>query len=91
MGKLMPFKKLFFSSMLFLVLFCFSIINSVGASSVMWSQIYEESGRFESAYSVIETSDGGYAIAGESGLDSDFCLLKTDEWGNMQWNFSEYL
>jgi len=78
-------KNLFLSSVTFFVLVSLAFISSAGASSVMWSQIYEESGRFESAYSVIETSDGGYAIVGESGLDSDFCLLKTDEWGNMQW------
>ena len=27
----------------------------------MWSQTYE-SGRFQSAYSLVETSDGGYAL-----------------------------
>jgi hypothetical protein len=77
-------KKLFLSSAAFFVLVSLLFISSVGASSEMWSQTYE-SGRFQSAYSLVETSDGGYAIVGESGLDSDFCLLKTDEWGNMQW------
>jgi len=77
-------KNLFLSSVAFFVLASLPFISSVGASSVMWSQTYE-SGSFESAYSLVETSDGGYAIVGESGLDSDFCLLKTDEWGNMQW------
>jgi len=77
-------KKLFLSSVTFFVLVSLPFINSAGASSVMWSQTYE-SGRFQTAYSLVETSDGGYAIAGQSGLVDDFCLLKTDEWGNMQW------
>jgi len=77
-------KKLFLSSVVLFVLVSLPFVGSVGASSEMWSQTYE-SVRFGSAYSLVETSDGGYAIVGESGLDSDFCLLKTDEWGNMQW------
>ncbi len=75
-------KKLFFISVVLFVLISYP---SVGASSEMWSQIYE-SARHGCAYSVVETSDGGYAIAGESDVGSDFCLLKTDEGGNMQWN-----
>jgi len=77
-------KNLFLSSITFFVLASLPFIGSVGASSEMWSQTYE-SVSFGSAYSVVETSDGGYAIVGESGLDSDFCLLKTDELGNMRW------
>ena len=39
-------------------------INSVGASSAMWSQKY--GGNYDDcAYSLVETSDGGYALAGE--------------------------
>ena len=84
MKKMKLPKKLLLSSATFFVLFSLTFINSVGASPVMWSQTYEIIS-FGRAYSLVETSDGGYAIAGESGLDSDFCLLKTDEWGNMQW------
>ena len=62
MGKLLSFKKLFFSSMLFLVLFCFLIINSAGASSVMWSQTYGGT-LSDTAHSVVQTSDGGFAVA----------------------------
>jgi len=37
--------------------------------------------------SLIQTSDGGYAIVGSSFfVDSDFYLVKTDAFGNMQWN-----
>jgi len=83
----MPSKKLFLSSIIICVLLSFPIINSVWASSVMWSQTYE-SGRFQTAHSLVETSDGGYAIAGSSGFYQveDFCLVKTDEYGTMQWS-----
>jgi len=77
-------KKLFLSSIIFFILLSLPIINSVGAYSITWTQTYEI-GRSQAAYSVIETSDGGYAIAGQYGIIQDFCLLKTDEQGNMQW------
>jgi predicted secreted protein len=44
----------------------------------------------EWGYSLVETSDGGYAIAGETysygAGGSDFWLVKTDPAGNAQWN-----
>jgi hypothetical protein len=53
----------------------------------MWSQTY---GGPESdvAYSLIETSDGGYAMAGVSNSFGGFWLVKTDVNGNMLWNQS---
>ena len=45
---------------------------------------------YDSASSVIETSDGGYAIAGSKVIPGtsgkDFWLVKTDAYGNMEWN-----
>jgi len=52
-----------------------------------WSQTYGgTSGDY--ARALVETSDGGYALAGEIGSfgPSDFWLVKTDASGNMQWN-----
>ncbi|MCW4035416.1 MAG: hypothetical protein NWF03_08645 [Candidatus Bathyarchaeota archaeon] len=46
----------------------------------MWSQTYLGS----VAYDLVETSDGGFALAGE--LDDDVLLIKTDSSGNMEWN-----
>ena len=51
----------------------------------MWSQTYGE-GPYETAESVVEASDGGYALAGFYGNydhpgSSDFWLVKTDEHG----------
>ncbi len=59
----MPCKKLFLSSIILFVLFSFSLISSAVASSVMWSQTYGGAGQ-EVAHWLVETSDGGYALAG---------------------------
>lgn len=40
-------------------------------------------GEFASAHSVINTTDGGYALFGEN--SSSFLLIKTDRYGNLQW------
>ena len=78
----MQCRKLFLLSMLIFVLFSFSLINLVWASSMMWSQTYGGI-EAEMAYSLVETSDGGYAIAGYSlvGINMNFWLIKTDEYG----------
>lgn len=86
----MPYKKLVNVSKLIFVFLIFSVISSVGATSVMWIQTFgnEES---EMAYSLVGTSDKGYAIAGGAmalGKSYDFWLIKTDENGNVQWNQS---
>ena len=58
-------------------------------AAIMWTQTYEGT-EPDYAYSLVETSDGGYAIAGSTesfGADySDFWLVKTDESGNELWN-----
>ncbi|MGA3192711.1 MAG: hypothetical protein ABSD73_09410 [Candidatus Bathyarchaeia archaeon] len=66
--------------------------NPVPASSATshgdWSQTYGGSND-EFAYSVVQTSDGGYALAGftdSSGAGGfDFYLVKTDSAGNQNW------
>jgi hypothetical protein len=55
-------------------LLSFSFTVSVRASSQVWNQTYGGG----TAYSVVATSDGGYAIAG---TDNNFWLIKTDETG----------
>ena len=72
-------KRLFLSSIILFVCVSFPLIGSAVASSVMWNQTYEIDGS-QKANSIIETSDGGYAIAG------DGLLIKTDSYGNMEWN-----
>jgi len=87
-------KRLFLSSIVLFVLLSSSFIVLVNAepSWVMWSQTYggtEDDGDFHLVY-VVETSDGGYAVAGNTESfgagSSDFWLIKIDASGNMEWN-----
>jgi hypothetical protein len=80
-------RKLFLSGVVIFVLLCFSLVVSVDAAS-MWSQTYGGT-KNDWAYSMVGTSDGGYAIAGYTesfGTGDDAWLVKTDALGNMQWN-----
>jgi hypothetical protein len=72
-------RKLFLSSATLFVLVSLPFIGCVWASSAMWSQTYE-SVSFGSAYSVVETSDGGYVVAGGS------WLVKFDSQGRPEWD-----
>jgi len=78
--------KMFLSIMLLFVLASSAPIGLVGASSEMWSKTYGSG----VGYSLVETSDGGFAIAGGTGSfgagGNDFWLVKTDSYGNMEWN-----
>ena len=82
-------KKLFLTSILLIVLASCPLIGSVGASSEMWSQTYGGTSN-DAAKAMIQTSDGGYALAGYTrsfGAGSyDFWLVKTDEYGDVEWN-----
>jgi hypothetical protein len=76
------------------ILFCLFTLRlcvSLGASTAGWAKTYGETGEGYYAASLIQTSDGGYAIAGyvenlTFGGHKHFCLLKTDSSGIMQWN-----
>jgi hypothetical protein len=81
-------------SIVLLLILCYcipSLIVLVNAepSWVIWSQTYGGT-KEDSANSLVETSDGGYALAGTTrsfGVsDEDFWLIKTDWTGNMEWN-----
>ena len=91
-GENLLSSKLFLSVILLFVILSFPFVGSVGASSEMWSQTYGGVG-YESARSVVVTADGGYAIAGirdyggtEDNRLVDWWLVKTDEFGNEEWN-----
>jgi hypothetical protein len=84
-------RKLLLLGMILFVLLCSSLVASVDAAS-MWSQAYGGTGN-DKAYSLVETSDGGYALAGTTDYVSahsisfgGMCLVKTDALGKMEWN-----
>jgi len=88
---MIQYKKRFLSSFVLFVLFASSLTVLVNAepSWVMWSKTFGGVD-YDQAYSLVKTSDGGYAIAGNTWSfgagDTDFWLVKTDESGNMEWN-----
>jgi hypothetical protein len=53
----------------------------------MWNRTYGST-NLEIAYSVVNTSDGGYAIAGSTSSFgagvADFWVIKTDEYGDIE-------
>lgn len=56
---------------------------------VQWNRTYDSGKSNDCAYSTIQSSDGGYAIAGSAGSihsNADFWLIKTDPLGNELWN-----
>jgi hypothetical protein len=67
----------------------FYLIKTDGSGNLSWNQTYGGAGS-EVANSLVQTSDGGYALAGATESfgagGSDFWLVKTDTNGNMMWN-----
>jgi hypothetical protein len=65
------------------------LVKTNSSGNMQWNKTYGGSGA-DWAYSVIQTSDGGYALAGSTNSsgagEADFWLVKTDSSGNMQWN-----
>ena len=67
------------------------LIKTDSAGSMQWNEMFQGNGSSNIPYSIIETSDGGYAIAGSVGnmymgngifYSGDFWLVKTDQNGN---------
>jgi hypothetical protein len=65
------------------------LVKTDASGTMQWNKTYGAAGDNE-AHSVIQTSDGGYALAGYTDSTgaggADFYLVKTDPAGNMQWN-----
>jgi hypothetical protein len=66
------------------------LVKTDSAGNMQWNQTYGGITTEDFAYSVIQTSDGGYAIAGVSEnldfQDAHLWLIKTDSSGDMQWD-----
>lgn len=69
----------------------FWLVKTDGYGNLEWNQTYGGS-NWEKAYSLVETFDGGFALAGETksfGAGDDDCwLVKTDAKGNLEWSQS---
>ena len=64
------------------------LVKTDNEGIMQWNQTYGISEN-DLDGSVIQTSDGGYAIAGKNdflGAGWDFYLVKTDEFGSIEWN-----
>lgn len=66
------------------------LVKTDHTGSVEWNQTYGEPGDKEFAYSLIQTSDGGYAIWGykltSGDVKTDAWMVKTNSNGEMEWN-----
>jgi hypothetical protein len=61
------------------------LVKTDSNGNKQWNQTYGGE-NFDYANAVIETTDGGYLLAGHTGeFYSDFLLVKTDSTGNEQW------
>lgn len=77
--------------------FDFWVVKMDMTGTVEWQKVIGGTG-YDFAYSAIQTLDGGYAIAGWSDSndgdisgnhgDVDFCLIKLNSTGNIQWQKS---
>ena len=57
------------------------------SGNIEWDKTYGYAApKSEIAHSVVQTSDGGYALVGQEGVSLEYWLVKTDAYGNMQWN-----
>ena len=78
-------------SLIFILLSSFLLAAPSLEAIIEWDRTYQNEDSDEFGYSVIQTSDGGYAIAGDtrarsSDLNTDCYLIKTDDQGNMEWS-----
>ena len=67
----------------------FWLIKVDSSGNMEWNKTYGGT-MYDGAYSVVKTSDGGYALAGTTqsfgAAYDDFWLVKTDVNGDMEWN-----
>ena len=69
----------------------FWLIKTDANGNMVWNQTYDYDKWWESANFVFETAGGGYVIAGVAAFPPPlpvyyFWVIKTDAYGNMEWN-----
>lgn len=66
----------------------FWLVKIDSNGKLQWSQAYDSFQREDTAHCLIKTSDGGYALAGETWSDDlkDMWLVKTNSQGTLQWS-----
>jgi len=67
----------------------FYLVKTDSQGDTLWTRAYEGSDLLNRAFSVQQTTDGGYIIAGYTqsffASNSDICLVKTNCWGDLCW------
>jgi predicted secreted protein len=93
MKKMQTKKKVYLTVIMTFLAFSIFLASMPMASAagiVEWSKTYGGTGADSGAGDIIQTSDGGYAISGDTASfgagSTDYWLIKTDALGNMQWN-----
>ena len=68
----------------------FYLVKTDGNGNTQWDRTYGYSPLDNEAYALVQTIDGGYALAGRTyppaDIYCDFWLVKTDSTGNQQWD-----
>ncbi|MCW4035404.1 MAG: hypothetical protein NWF03_08585 [Candidatus Bathyarchaeota archaeon] len=79
-------KRILLVFVILCVLFSFFIVDSVGASSTVWSNTFGGDD-MDVCLSMVQTSDEGFVLYGFSeSFGSTGWLVKIDPYGNMEWN-----
>jgi len=64
----------------------FYLVKTDFEGSMEWNNTFDSGGGTDIAYSVQETSDGGYIMVGMGGGGTFVYLVKTDSEGDMEWS-----
>jgi len=84
-------KKVYATAIMAFLMFSIVLVSMpMARAASMWSKSYGGAAADTAAGETVQSSDGGYAILGDTNSfgagGSDFWLIKTDADGNMQWN-----
>ncbi len=69
----------------------FLLVKTDSNGNMQWNKTYNGGAEDDIAYSLVQTNDGGYLLAGSNTpthVRTDWWLAKTDATGNMLWNMT---